>query len=114
MTLTGISASTNGLSFSANTWTDFYTNGTGANVALVNLNTECVLAAGCAVAVMVTDASDNNVTPVLPLTALAQYGEVNLNTLVIIPNGYKVRIFCSVASASSPIVCGASLIGGMF
>ena len=116
MTNTGYLATSYGQTWSVNTWTDFYTNSSGGNLALVELTAEVPPAGvACSVSFAVTDASGNLVSPIIPLISLSVNGEpAQYQGLSCIPNGYKIRIYCTVASTSSPIVAGATLIGGVF
>ena len=116
MTNSGILATSYGQTWSANTWTDFYTNGTGGNVALVELTVEVPPAgAACSVSFAVTDASGHLVSPIIPLTSLSVNGAAaQYQGMTCVPNGYKIQIYCTVASTSTPILAGATLIGGVF
>ena len=117
MTYSGILATSYNQTWSASSWADFYTNGTGGNLALVELTVDVPgTGAACSVAFMVTDASGHQVSPILPLTSLSvNGGAAQYQGLTCIPNGYKIQIYCTVASGSpNPLVAGATLIGGVF
>ena len=113
MTYTGsLIPLTYGQTFSANTATLVYTNSSGGNLALVQLNVECISAAS--VKFYVTDAGGANIyMPLMPLTSYSAGQGANMDMMVVIPNGYKIYIYCSVASSTPSIIAGASLIAGM-
>jgi hypothetical protein len=116
MTNSGILATSYGQTWSASSWTDFYTNGTGGNLALVELTAEVPgTGTACSVAFMVTDASGHQLSPILPLTSLSVNGAAaQYQGMTCVPNGYEIQIYCTVASTSTPILAGATLIGGVF
>lgn len=100
--------------YSAATVADLYTNASSSDASLISMQVTGLLAAGCTIEVQITDGSNNIIGYAIPpSTSLSQNNGYTVSDKIVIPNGYKLRFICSVASTSTPMKIVASIVEGL-
>lgn len=112
MTLNYNNVSSYSISYAAGTVIDVYT--ASSDSSIISCQATGLLAAGCTLELQITDASNNVLGYLMPpSTSLSKNNGYSISDKIVLVSGQKIRMICSVATASIPMKFLISIAEGM-